>query len=232
MPFQEIKEYTKRNKPIPWEALQNDELPLLRRVFAPSAYSFEAKWVSQWNKHIDALAGNPKVVSVLQNMYDYDVMEATFKTFLFELVSHLSESDPFITVEDIQHLGQQFECDDKINLLCGLSVLEQCLLIAMKHHSEIYDRDPFNFEMILTRYSKFANSSSTMQGIDRSVVLKAYEHVKNLEIIAPVCGSSSKVQKEYQLHRLLLTYGQINQAVVKTPNLPTEVSQWAQSSLV
>lgn len=228
----ELKEHTKLFKPIPAEALQNHELPLLRRVFKPSDYSFDSKWVSQWNKHIDVLAANPKVTSVLQNMYYYDVVEATFKTFLFELVSLLSDTNPFVTVEDIQLLGQQFECDDKINLLCGLSVLEQCLLIAMKHHSEIFDRDPFNFEMILTRYNKFANSSTTMQGIDRSVVLKAYEHVKNLELIAPVCGSSSKVQKEYQLHRLLLTYGQINQAVMKTPNLPTELCQWAQSSLI
>ncbi|XP_062550599.1 origin recognition complex subunit 4 [Armigeres subalbatus] len=228
----ELKDYVKQNKKIPPKALENFELPLLRRVFAPSAYTFDSKWVTQWNKHIDGLAANPKVVSVLQNMFDYDVVEATFKTFLFELVSLISRTVPLITLENIQLLGQQFECDDKINLLCGLSVLEQCLLIAMKHHSEIYDKDPFNFEMILTRYNKFANSNSSMQGIDRSVVLKAYEHVKNLELIAPVSSSTSKIQKEYQLHRLLLTHGQINQAVSKTPNLPTEICQWAQSSLV
>lgn len=229
---QELKEYNKRYKPIPPEALQNHELPLLRRVFDPTEYTFDSKWISKWNKHIDGLASNSKVVSVLQNMYDYDVIESTLKTFLFELVSQVGEECPLLTVDLVYLLGLQFECDDKINLLCGLSVLEQCLLIAMKHHSDIYDRDPFNFEMILTRYNKFANSSTTMQGIDRSVILKAYEHIKNLELIAPVSGSSSKVQKEYQLHRLLVTYGQISQAVGKTPNLPTEICQWAQSSLV
>lgn len=230
--FKDLKEYNKQYKPIPSEALQNHELPLLRRVFNPTEHPFESKWTSKWNKHVDGLAANSKVVSVLQNMYEYDVMEATFKTFLFELVSQIDESSPLITVDAINLQGLQFECDDKINLLRGLSALEQCLLIAMKHHSEIYDRDPFNFEMILTRYNKFANSSTTMQGIDRSVILKAYEHIKNLELIAPVSGSASKVQKEYQLHRLLLTYGQISQAVGKTPNLPTEICQWAQSSLV
>ncbi|KAL9700264.1 hypothetical protein quinque_003705 [Culex quinquefasciatus] len=158
-----------------------------------------------------------------KNMYDYEVIEATFKTFLFELVCQLHDDNPLLTVEEVQAQGQQFEGDDKIHILCGLSVLELCLVIAMKHHSEIYDRDPFNFEMILTRYNKFANASTTMQGIERSVVLKAYEHVKNLELIAPISNAStSKVQKEYQLHRLLLTYGQIGQAVVKSQNLPTE----------
>lgn len=229
----EMKEFNKTFKPIPEDALQNQELPLLRRVFDPRSFSFSTKTISQWNKHIDALASNPKVISVLQNMYDYEVIEATFKTFLFELVCQLHDDNPLLTVEEVQAQGQQFEGDDKIHILCGLSVLELCLVIAMKHHSEIYDRDPFNFEMILTRYNKFANASTTMQGIERSVVLKAYEHVKNLELIAPISNAStSKVQKEYQLHRLLLTYGQIGQAVVKSQNLPTEVCQWAQSSLI
>uniref|UniRef100_A0A1Q3F134 Origin recognition complex subunit 4 n=1 Tax=Culex tarsalis TaxID=7177 RepID=A0A1Q3F134_CULTA len=229
----EMKEFNKSFKPMPVDALQNQELPLLRRVFDPRNFSFNTKTIPQWNKHIDALASNPKVISVLQNMYDYEMIEATFKTFLFELVTQLHDDNPQLTVEEIQTLGHQFEGDDKINILCGLSVLELCLVIAMKHHSEIYDRDPFNFEMILTRYNKFANASTTMQGIERSVVLKAYEHVKNLELIAPISNAAtSKVQKEYQLHRLLLTYGQIGQAVVRSHNLPTEVCQWAQSSLV
>lgn len=228
----ELKEYSKRRKSVPSEELRNNELPLLRRVFNPTEYSFESKWITKWNKHVNELAADRKVLSVLENMYEYDVLEGTFKTFLFELVSQLDEASPLLTADAINLLGLQFDCDDKINLLCGLSVLEQCLLVAMKHHSEIYDRDPFNFEMVLTRYNKFANSSTTMQGIDRSVILKAYEHIKNLELIAPVSGSTSKVQKEYQLHRLLLTYGQINQSVSKTPNLPTEICQWAQSSLM
>ncbi|XP_055631232.1 origin recognition complex subunit 4 isoform X2 [Toxorhynchites rutilus septentrionalis] len=228
----ERKEYIKLHKPISVEALQNRELPLLRRVFNPNMYSFDSKYITQWNKHIDELASSPKVRTVMQNLYEYDVIEGTFKGWLFELVSQLSEDNTLITVESVQQLGQQFECDEKINMLCGLSVLELCLLIAMKHHSEIYDRDPFNFEMILTRYNKFANSSSTMQGIERSVILKAFEHIKHLELIAPVSGVTSKVQKEYQLQRLLLTYGQINQGVMRSQNLPTEISQWAQSSLV
>ena len=33
-------------------------------------------------------------------------------------------------------------------LILGLSILELCLVIAMKHLTEIYDGEPFNFEMI------------------------------------------------------------------------------------
>ena len=33
-------------------------------------------------------------------------------------------------------------------MLHGVSVLELCLVIAMKHVRQIYDDEPFNFEMV------------------------------------------------------------------------------------
>ncbi|XP_049290535.1 origin recognition complex subunit 4 isoform X2 [Anopheles funestus] len=230
---QELRKFDAEHPSIPDEALNNEEFTLLRNLFNPRQFSFESKWVTQWNRQIDKLVKNDNVQTVLRRMYEYDVLEGPFRTLLFELVDELDEEHPSITVESIQQLGENYESDDKVKLLSGLSVLEMCLIIAMKHHSEIYDREPFNFEMILTRFAKWANSSSSMKGIERPVVLKAFEHLKQLEFIALATGGSlSKVQKEYQIHRLLLTHGQIHQAVQRTQLLPTEVSQWEQSSLV
>lgn len=71
------------------------------------------------------------------------------------------------------------EYDDKVAILTDLSILELSLIIAIKHHSEIYDRDPFNFEMILTRFHKFQNcNDSTKENYDRVLVLKAFEVLK------------------------------------------------------
>lgn len=130
-------------------------------------------------------------------------------------------------------MASQFECDDKVDLLCGLSVLELCLIIAIKHHSTIYDRDPFNFEIIFGRFNKFAKVSTTMQGVERAIVLKAFEHLRVVELIMPLSNSGlGKVQKEFEMHKMALTYGQIQQAVQRYQALPTEVAQWAQSSLI
>ncbi|XP_052897245.1 origin recognition complex subunit 4 isoform X2 [Anopheles moucheti] len=213
--------------------LSNEEFKLLGNLFNPTQFSIGSKWVTQWNRQIEKLVKNDAVQTILRKIYDYDVLEGPFRMLLFELVAELDEQHLNITVESIQRLEESFESDDKVKLLMGLSVLEICLIIAMKHHSEIYDREPFNFEMILTRFGKWANSSSSMKGIERPVVLKAFEHLKQLELIElATTGSLSKVQKEYQIHRLLLTHGQIHQAVQRMQLLPTEVSQWEQSSLV
>jgi len=65
----------------------------------------------------------------------------------------------------------------------GLSVLEFCLVISICHHSEIYDQEPFNFEMIYDRYSKFASRNSTLLVTKRQVVIKAFERLSVSVII-------------------------------------------------
>jgi len=48
----------------------------------------------------------------------------------------------------------------------------------MKHETEIYDGEPFNFEAIYNRYIKFANQNSSIQSVQRPVIMKAFEHIK------------------------------------------------------
>lgn len=37
---------------------------------------------------------------------------------------------------------------DLLSFLLGLSVLEICLIIAMKHLNDVYEGEPFNFQMV------------------------------------------------------------------------------------
>lgn len=212
---------------------KSDAFTFQRNHFDGIEYSFDKKHVENWNKQIGKLVKTPAAQKTLQMLYDFDISEAFLKTFIFRLVAQLKADAPHITVEQLATLGAQYECDDKVELLCGLSVLELCLLIAIKHHSSIYDRDPFNFEIIFGRFSKFAKVSTTMQGVERAIVLKAFEHLRIVELIMPLSSSGmGKVQKEFEMHKMALTYGQIQQAVQRYQALPTEVAQWAQSSLI
>lgn len=54
---------------------------------------------------------------------------------------------------------------------------------------------------------------------------------QNLELIVPVNANATKVQKEYKMHNMLLTYKQIGKAIEMYPHLPTDISQWASSCL-
>lgn len=82
-----------------------------------------------------------------------------------------------LSANQIQKLCVDY-CDDGfVKRITDLSVLEICLLIAIKHHSEIYDHDPFNFEIIFTRLNKFVKSAH-MNPYDRSIVLASFEKLQ------------------------------------------------------
>lgn len=51
-------------------------------------------------------------------------------------------------------------------------------VIAMNHETKIYDGETLNFEKVWTRYLKFANQNSSIETVQRPVVIKAFEHIK------------------------------------------------------
>lgn len=48
----------------------------------------------------------------------------------------------------------------------------------MKHEVEIYDGEPLNFETVYNRYIKFVNQNSSIQSVQKPVIMKAFEHIK------------------------------------------------------
>lgn len=64
-----------------------------------------------------------------------------------------------------------------------------------------------------------------------SFIFQAFEHLQQLELIRPIERTTVNAQREYQLMKLLLDNTQIMNALQKYPNCPTDVRQWATSSL-
>lgn len=162
-------------------------------------------------------------------MYDYESNLASLKTFLFRLVCNIDETNSEITPKLILSLLNKCE-DDKVQLLCDLSTLELCLIIAMKHHCEIYDRDPFNFKMIMERFTKFSTNCTSFKNINEQMILKAFVKIKNLELILPLNFGESH-SGQFQMFHLALTYSQVKAAVAKS-SLTTDIEIWAKSNLV
>ncbi|KAM4697646.1 origin recognition complex subunit 4 isoform 2-T2 [Rhinophrynus dorsalis] len=141
-------------------------------------------------------------------------------------------SHPDLTAGDFLEAFRLQSLDSKANVLHGLSVLEMCLIIAMKHLQDIYDGEPFNFQMVHNEFQKFIQRKAhSVYNFEKPVVMKAFEHLHQLELIRPMEGLSVRTQKEYRLMKLLLDNSQIAEALQKYPNCPTDVRQWAMSSL-
>lgn len=130
----------------------------------------------------------PQTVSQLMALFNHNASLAILKNIAFTIVANindLKEAKPTITTSKLAHIIHKviddgyLRKDSKVEMMCDLSILEMSLIIAMKHHNDIYDRDPFNFEIILTRLHKFQNSSEySMGNYNREVVLKAFDVLK------------------------------------------------------
>ncbi|RVE53623.1 hypothetical protein evm_001764 [Chilo suppressalis] len=194
-------------------------------------------FVGDWNCHIQSLVDNERVIDSLEKMCYYTVNEQIFKNIMFQVVSKLSPTKPYVDAADLVALiDDAVAPEHRVKLLQSLSILELSLVIAMKHGMEIFDGQPMNFEMILHRYTKFSNANSSTQTVPRPVILKAFEHLQELEIVLPVKNSdsiynaadttASRVQKEYKLYTLAVPIEDINEAVKNFKALPTDISHW------
>lgn len=63
-------------------------------------------------------------------------------------LSRVSVSKPSIKPADVLEASRLYFADAKANMLHGLSILELCLIIAMKHLNDVYEGEPFNLQMV------------------------------------------------------------------------------------
>ncbi|XP_048237832.1 origin recognition complex subunit 4-like [Haliotis rufescens] len=192
----------------------------------------DATVTEPWNTHVQELVSEPSVRDVLQRQFNLNKDVRGLIALLTHPICRLSPTHPVLEAGDFLDSFKKLTTDTKSAMLHGVSILELCLIIAMKHLMDIYDGEPFNFEMVYSEYLKFAQRKSSMQVYEKPVVLKAFEHLMTLEFIRALDGSGSRVQKEYKLMSLLIHPSQIVDALQKYPNCPTEVKQWAGNSVV
>ncbi|CAG5933730.1 unnamed protein product [Menidia menidia] len=251
----------------------------------------DPNFAQEWNADVKTLCEDKSVEEVLQRHFNSSKDFRSLHTLLVRLtgisplvavgstrvIEHpvwnnpfqlpclcrVSVSKPSIRPADLLDASRLCLADAKANMLHGLSILELCLVIAMKHLHDVYEGEPFNLQMVhngtpthlkeeggggekergffscffcrtrLPRleFKKFLQrKSNSMYNFEQPVVMKAFEHLQQLELIRPVDGSSAKTQREYQLMRLMLDHSQIMEALQKYPQCPTDVKQWAMSA--
>nr|XP_035920677.1 origin recognition complex subunit 4 isoform X6 [Halichoerus grypus] len=208
-------------------------------------------FTEKWNENVQCLTEDRSVREVLQKHFNVSKNLRSLHMLLINFgrinmittsnlpiwnkmlaLNRVTTSHPFMTAADVIEANQLCSMDSKANIVHGLSVLEICLIIAMKHLNDIYEEEPFNFQMVYNEFQKFVQRKAhSVYNFEKPVVMKAFEHLQQLELIRPMERTSVNTQREYQLMKLLLDNTQIMNALQKYPNCPTDVRQWATSSL-
>ncbi|GIY74515.1 origin recognition complex subunit 4 [Caerostris darwini] len=190
----------------------------------------DKKFQKQWNADIDSLLKETAVKTVLENLYHCSQSLRDLKQLLYLVTMNIEESYPRLIIKDFEEAYEHFSsADSKSALLRGLSNLETILIIAMMHVTEKYDNEPFNFEIVFCELEKFLLNKLKCQ-IEKSVIMKSFEHLLDLEIIKSCSDSSTNGLKRYMFVKFSITPSEVRE-VVKNRTLPAAIKQWAESSL-
>ncbi|MEQ2205514.1 hypothetical protein XENOCAPTIV_001317 [Xenoophorus captivus] len=149
------------------------------------------------------LCEDKSVEEVLQRHYNSSKDFRSLHMLLMLCLSRVSVAKRAITPADLLDASRLCLTDAKANMLHGKTVYLS--LVQIRKTSSLY-----NFE--------------------QPVIMKAFEHLQQLELIRPADSSSAKTQREYQLMRLMLEHGQIMEALQKYPQCPMDIKQWATSA--
>ncbi|GFT89241.1 origin recognition complex subunit 4 [Nephila pilipes] len=191
----------------------------------------DSKIQKRWNADINNLFKETGVKYVLENCFNYSQSLRDLKQLLHLIIMNIEESHPKLTVKDFEEAYEHsHSSDSKGSVMQGLSVLELSLVIAMMHLTEIYDNEPFNFEIVFNELTRFL-SNRMKWNVEKPVVMKAFEHLLDLELVKSSGDSSSNVLKRYMLVRLSVTPDEVREAVESNQNLPIMLKHWAESSI-
>ncbi|KAF6715469.1 Origin recognition complex subunit 4 [Oryzias melastigma] len=190
----------------------------------------DSRFAQEWNASVKTLCEDKSVQDVLQRHFNCSKDFRSLHMLLMLCLSRVTLAKPAIKASDLLDVSRLFLADAKTNMLHGLSIVELCLIIAMKHLNDVYEGEPFNLQMVHNEFKKFLQrKSNSMYNFSQPVVVKAFEHLQQLELVRSVDGSP-KTQREYQLMRLMVDHSQIMAALQKYPQCPTDIKQWALSA--
>ena len=183
----------------------------------------------KWDQNVKVLLDEADVRELLERHYSmHKDLRNAIKLFVVPLTS-IGDGHAMLTADDVKVSYRNLHRDTKVQMLCGLSILELCLVVAAQHVNERREGQPFNFEMVFNEYQAFARRRlQGMQHFNRAVTIKAYEHLESLELFKQTeRGAASVLGKEYKHMFMLVNTTQIHEALEAYPDCPTELKNWA-----
>uniref|UniRef100_A0A8C1BJ13 Origin recognition complex subunit 4 n=1 Tax=Cyprinus carpio carpio TaxID=630221 RepID=A0A8C1BJ13_CYPCA len=184
----------------------------------------DPKFSDEWNHSVTKLCEDKTVEEILRRNFNGSKDFRSLHSLLFLAVSRVSVSHSTLREADLIEAWRLISVDSKAN---NPSISRWS--ITVRHPHECYkwcftSRDVCEFKKFIQR------KSHSIHKFEKPVVMKAFEHLLQLELVRPVDSGVCKVQREYQLMRLMLEHGQVMEALQKYPQCPTDVKQWALSA--
>jgi len=191
-----------------------------------------------WNAMVSSFLSKADVKKFIEeNVFNFDKTISHMKRFFYSVILNLlksgeSELSVHFLKRALADTATSPDFDPVELVIQDLSILEICLLIAVNHIRDIYDNEPFNFEMVYHEMVKFRRRRFSSLPEDRTILFKCWENLLALEFVLPKAGDRTKGQQlEYILDTYHLPQSVLKKSVENYAQCPTEVIQWLNNSV-
>ncbi|CAM2100516.1 unnamed protein product [Caretta caretta] len=152
------------------------------QLYLPAEFLYKP-FTQKWNKNVQSLSEDRTVQDVLRNHFHCSKDLRSLHMLLMLALSSITVSHPFMTGSDLLEASKLCRMDSKANIVHGLSVLEICLIIAMKHLNDVYEGEPFNFQMVYNEFQKFIQRKAhSMYNFEKPVVMKTWMRLQHFNL--------------------------------------------------
>ncbi|KAJ1752770.1 origin recognition complex subunit 4 [Coemansia sp. RSA 1821] len=209
-----------------------------------------ANYADEFNQQVDELLASDAVAGYMEYLFDFGKDTRQLLQTLASSVLQLSVDLPHPQQSPTAACVEREMQSAKLQVLANVSVLELCLIIAMKSLVQV-GSTKYNFEMVYDEYKTFMSrhmmavaAGGAMKIYKKPVALKAFETLIELEIVRPFTteggaafgrndllagtAAGNRVPKEYRMVQLMLEPGQVMELAADRPDIPAVIRRWAQ----
>ncbi|KAJ2554437.1 origin recognition complex subunit 4 [Coemansia sp. RSA 1933] len=217
----------------------------------------QSSYSKQFNARVDEILATKEAKSYISDVFDLGKDVRQMFRALIPAAARLSTLDPILSVSCVKDSIAKETVSAKFQVLSSISLLELCLIIAMKSLVQ-GGSTKYNFEMVYNEYKTFMSrhlmavaAGGAMKVYKKPVALKAFETLVEMEIVRPVATSTAaenisgggtlgrndllagsaqgtRAPKEYRMVQLMLEPGQVVELVADRIDVPAVIRRWSQ----
>ncbi|CAD5317809.1 unnamed protein product [Arabidopsis thaliana] len=178
----------------------------------PADSGFPSGYVSRFNDKIKNLTSDTRFKDILKTLFNANSTVNSFLKFIFCAVSLMNLESGLLSLENFKAALSSMQRQPKLEAVRDCSVLELYLLVCMRR-LEVKEQSSYNFISVMKEYKAIHDSFHTSDYYAQNVCLRAFEHLRERQVICYAENRGQSQTGEYRLQKLLISASELHQGM-------------------
>ncbi|CAN7002688.1 unnamed protein product [Brassica oleracea var. botrytis] len=179
----------------------------------PADSSFPSGYVSQFNEKIKNITSDTRFKDMLRTFLNANSTVNSLLKFIFRAVSSMNLESGLLSLENFKAALSSMQRQPKLEAVrADCSILELYLLVCMRR-LEVKEQSLYNFISVMKEYKTIHDSFQTSDYYAQNVYLRAFEHLREREVICYAENRGQSQTGEYRPMKLLILASELHQGM-------------------